>query len=108
MNAYTVPERWGLTLIESGIICLLIDYPGEYITSREMCKLVYGETLGHGTPAPAKLRVLVQRCRRLVEDIAGSVVEIEIKRGKGWRISRRNVLRLKRYFDKPFNDERQN
>lgn len=108
MRTYTVPKKWGLTLIESEVICLLIDYPGEYITVREMCGLVYGEDLDRGTPAPAKLRVLVQRCRRIVENVAGLTVEIEIKRGKGWRISRRNVLRLKRYFDKSSKDERRN
>lgn len=67
-----------------------MDSAGKYVSSAEFCKGLYGEENGKG-PAPAKLRVLIQRCRDILELRTRGRVGIAVKRNSGWKITRKDA-----------------
>ncbi len=81
----SLPDSWGLTKQQDDVIGGLIDNSGEYMTAATLCRCVYSEV--HTGPAPAKLRVLIQRCRELVNKFSGDRVSILVKRNSGWKIT---------------------
>ena len=98
---FEVPDEWGLSEQQEVVIGSLIDERGKYIPPCELCNALYPDdkTYKAGSPAPAKLRVLVQRCRDIVEDLTEGRAEIENKRGKGWRITKRDRIILMKAVD---------
>lgn len=86
---FEVPDEWGLSEQQEFVIGSLIDERGKYVPPFELCNELYDEEYEAGAPAPAKLRVLMQRCRDIVADLTSGRVEIETRRGKGWRITKR-------------------
>ena len=88
---FKIPVWWGLSDQQSFVIGTLMDKPGKFTSPYVLCDELYPDDgVDEGDPAPAKLRVLVQRCRDIVEGISDSEAEIETKRGKGWRITRKS------------------
>lgn len=92
-DEFDIPKSWGLSPQQEVIIGSLIDEPGKFVSAEEFCHVLYDEENGD-KPAPAKLRVLVQRCREIVSGLSDGVVQIESKRGSGWRLSRKHRLLL--------------
>ena len=93
-----LPVRWGLSEQHEFIIGSLADEPGTYISAYEFCDELYGDA-DPGMPAPAKLRVLVQRCREILHGKTDGRVLIEGKRGSGWYMSRKSVAILRNIVD---------
>ncbi len=93
-----LPRAWKLTENQDFIIGSLADDAGTYITTYEFCKELYGGA-EKGMPAPAKLRVLIQRCREILSDETDGKVKIEGKRGSGWIMTRKNAARLRNIVD---------
>jgi len=89
VDDFEVPENWNLSPQQECVIGSLIDDAGTFITAQELCEALYGEMLDKDAPAPAKLRVLMQRCRSILREVTQGTVSIETKRGFGWRITRR-------------------
>lgn len=93
-DEFEVPEEWGLSEQQEVVIGSLIDDAGSFIPPYELCRALYEGKFKKGCPAPAKLRVLVQRCRDILAELTDGKVEIETKRGKGWRITKKGRMIL--------------
>lgn len=94
---FKIPEKWGLSPQQITVIELLMLNPGKYVSSLELCYELYDEkTTG---PAPAKLRMLVQRCRDILYDKVGSRVPIVGRRNSGWKITRKGAMFFSRFLD---------
>lgn len=91
---FDVPESWGLSPQQEDLIGTLLDEAGEYVSPADLCDIIYEEEMPDDAPAPAKLRVLVQRCRDIVFELSDGKAEIETRRGKGWRITKKGRLIL--------------
>ncbi len=95
-----LPNDWKLSERQELVIGSLADEPGEWISAYDFCVALYGKKgCKPGMAAPAKLRVLVQRCREILEEEAGSKVKIEGKRGSGWFMSRKSAAILRNIVD---------
>jgi len=81
------------------VLQLLLESPGEYVSTEDFCWALYNEECGKG-PAPAKLRVLIQRCRAIVDDLTEDRAEVTTRRNSGWKMSRKDVLTFKRCLAK--------
>lgn len=81
------------------VLELFIENPGQHVSTDKFCEALYGERRDKG-PAPAKLRVLIQRCRDIVDEITNDMAYITIRRNSGWKMSRKDVLILKRCLAK--------
>jgi len=81
------------------VLTLFIEHPGHHVSTDQFCEVLYGEHRDKG-PAPAKLRVLIQRCRDIIDEITNNRAEVTIRRNSGWKISRKDVLILKRCLAK--------
>lgn len=95
-DEFEVPDEWGLSEQQEIVIGSLIDDAGRFIPACEFCNALYPDdkTYEVGDPAPAKLRVLVQRCRDIVAELTNERVKIETKRGKGWRLTKKGKILL--------------
>ncbi len=93
-----LPEAWGLSEQQDFIIGSLADEPGVYQSAYDFCEELYGHA-EPGMPAPAKLRVLIQRCREILHDETDGKVKIEGKRGSGWYMSRKSLAFLRKVID---------
>ncbi len=93
-----LPRAWGLSEQQDFIIGSLADEPATYLSAFEFCEELYGEA-EPGMPAPAKLRVLIQRCREILHEETDGRVKIEGKRGSGWYMSRKSVAILRKIVD---------
>ncbi len=93
---FKIPEGWGLSPQQEFVIGLLIDEAGNHVSAYGFCEELYGAPSAPGMLAPAKLRVLIQRCRELVSDLTDGRSSIVVRRGSGWMISRKGVLILKK------------
>ena len=100
---FKIPEEWELSEQQELVIGSLVDYAGEYISPAEFCFALYDEEIEG--PAPAKLRVLMQRCRQILDEITGEQVDIEVKRNKGWRITKKGRILLKRAANGELNTD---
>lgn len=96
-NHFDLPD-W-LSPQQKIVLMLFIEYPGCHISADYFCEALYGEHRGKG-PAPAKLRVLIQRCRDIIDEITNNRAEVTIRRNSGWKMSRKDVLILKRCLAK--------
>jgi len=81
------------------VLKVFLEYPGSYVSTEYFCKALYGEERGKG-PAPAKLRMLLQRCRDIIHEITNGKVAVTVRRNSGWKISRKDVAVFKRYLAK--------
>ena len=88
-----LPKVWGLSGPQDVVIGGLLDYAGQYVAPADFCDWIYGEACDG--PAPAKLRVLVQRCRALIEQFSDGRVEVQIKRNSGWKITKDHAIIMK-------------
>lgn len=91
---FTIPPEWELSPQQEVVIGSLIDEAGDYISAADFCDALYDENCPG--PAPAKLRVLIQRCREILEELTGDQVQVETRRYKGWRITKKDRIILKR------------
>ncbi len=96
-NHFDLPD-W-LSPQQKIVLGLFVDNPGHHVSTGQLCKALYGEHCDKA-PAPAKLRVLIQRCRDILSDITDNGVEVTVRRNSGWKISRKDVLILKRCLAK--------
>lgn len=80
-----IPNSWLLSAKQELVIRSLIDAPEEFQSPEELCEALYHE---HHVSAPAKLRMLIQRCREIIYQLTDGEVEVYTRRGKGWRLTR--------------------
>lgn len=100
-DEFKIPEWWGLSEQQEFVIGTLMDMPGKFVAPYVLCNGLYlDDKAKKGDPAPAKLRVLLQRCRDIIEGLTGSEAQIETKRGKGWRVTRKSHAILSETVDK--------
>ncbi len=94
---FEIPDSWGLSPQQEVVIGSLLDDAGHFVTPSDLCMSLYDEPTEAKVKmvAPAKLRVLVQRCREILSDVSDGRVTVETKRGTGWRISRKHRIILK-------------
>lgn len=90
----TLPESWGLSEQQDIVIGSLIDNAGSYVSAVDFCEDIYSETC-YG-PAPAKLRVLIQRCRAIIDNYSEGKVEVLVKRNSGWKLTKRDAFKMKK------------
>tara|TARA_R110000772_G_C13310278_1_gene440231 strand:- start:24815 stop:25117 length:303 start_codon:yes stop_codon:yes gene_type:complete len=93
MEQYDIPAWWSLSNQQDVVIGNLIDAKGEWITAYQFCDALYGEG-DEKMVAPAKLRVLMQRCRDIVDELTQGRAQIITRRGSGWRIKLSDRTRL--------------
>lgn len=97
-KAFETPDWWGLSHQQDIVIGNLIEADGHWISPFQFCDALYEEKGDEEfvpyMVAPAKLRVLVQRCRDIVGEITDDKAVIITKRGTGWRLKARDRLRL--------------
>ncbi len=91
----SIPELAKRDYPENMLIGTLLDYAGSYVSPKFLCNSLYEEKIGDD-PAPAKLRVLVQRCRAILENRTDDRVKITIRRNTGWKISKKHRLILEK------------
>lgn len=94
------PETWGLSPQQDFLIGSLYDESGRPLSPATLCKALYGGKWRRGTPAPAKLRVLVRRCREILKKCSKGRVEIQSRRNEGYRISRKDCVILRKLVEK--------
>lgn len=94
-----LPEKWSLSEQQDIVIGNLIDNAGNYITAEAFCDAIYAEDIGED-PAPAKLRVLIQRCRAIVEDISKDQVKVKGRRNSGWKMTYQHGQDMLRIIDR--------
>lgn len=87
------PASWHLSPQQDFIIGTLADENGHYVSSKELTKGLYGEAMH---PAPAKLRVLIQRCRELLHELTDGECAIIGKRNSGWFMATSDFERLQK------------
>lgn len=85
-------EAWEISPQQATVIGRLLANPGKFQSSAVLCKLLYGKAT---TPAPAKLRMLVQRCRDIVCDETKGTATIIGKRNSGWKIAIKHSMVIK-------------
>lgn len=90
-----LPESWSLSEQQDIVIGSLVDFAGSFISSQQFCEDIYDEDIKEG-PAPAKLRVLMQRCRTIIDDVTDGKVTVEIRRNSGWKMTRKNAKLMKK------------
>lgn len=88
---FEVPAEWSLSPQQECVIGTLMDDAGHFTTAGQFCEALYGEGFDKG-PAPAKLRVLMQRCRAIIQDKSHDKVTILIKRNSGWKLTKKSRL----------------
>ena len=93
-DIFTVPREWGLSPQQEFVIGSLIDSSPRYLSADHMCRELYEEECPG--PAPAKLRVLMMRCREIVEELTNGKGKIQIRRNKGWWVSEKTRKLLTR------------
>jgi len=94
-SQFNLPD-W-LSPQQETVLKMFLGSPGTYVSTEDFCQALYNEKREKG-PAPAKLRVLIQRCRDIVSEITKGKVDVTIRRNSGWKISRKDVLLFKRYL----------
>jgi hypothetical protein len=93
------PESWGLSEQQEFIIGSMADEPGVWQSAYDFCLQLYDDEAEATMPAPAKLRVLIQRCREILDKHTGVEVVIVGKRGSGWHMTRKSAAKLRILVD---------
>lgn len=97
---FTVPDEWGLSEQQEVVLGSLLDAAGEFVAPIEFVSALYDDEVEPGMAAPAKLRVLVQRCRAILDEQSKGKVKIITRRNLGWKISSKGRLLLQKIVDK--------
>jgi len=95
-------EELGISEQQETVLQCLTSEPGVFMAAAELCDVIYDEHIG-GDPAPAKLRVLMQRCRAVVASVSKGRSKIVTRRGVGWKMTRRDVAVFKTCLAKKVN-----
>ena len=95
-SQFNLPNR--LSPQQKIVLGLFIGHPGHHVSTEQFCQALYDDYRHGKIPAPAKLRVLIQRCRNIVDEISEGKVEITVRRNSGWKISRKGIHILKGYL----------
>lgn len=98
-DAIEFPENWHLSTVQEFVIGSLADAPGEYMSAYDFCREMYDEEAEATMPAPAKLRVTIQRCREILKERTGGKCKIEGKRGSGWYMTLKSLAFLRQAVD---------
>ena len=96
---FRVPIDWGATKDQITVIESLMEFPGRFVSPEDLVDWVFDETLPMNAPAPAKLRVLIQRTRATLESNTKSEATIGTKRGRGYRITKRHSRFLQKLIE---------
>jgi len=99
MKEFELPGEWRLSDQQELVIGSLLDEAGRYLSPKSLGEALYDEPMRLKQPAPAKLRVLVQRCRQILHDRTDGVVTIEIRRNSGWKITEHNRKVLQKIIE---------
>lgn len=91
---FEFPASWDLSPQQDFVLGTLADHQGQYVSSKKLTKGLYGKA---ERPAPAKLRVLMQRCREIVEYFTFGECVISGRRNSGWLISTSDFECLKKF-----------
>ena len=91
---FDVPKRWMLSPQQEVVIGSMMDTPGRYVSAFDLCPALYDEECEGA--APPKLRVLLQRCRDIVDELTYGEATIENKRGRGWRLTKASCEALRK------------
>jgi len=96
MKEFELPDNWGLSEQQELVIGSLLDEAGRYLSAKVLCDALYGGGAKTKQPAPAKLRVLIQRCRQILHTQSKGIVTIDVRRNSGWKITvhNREVLQI--------------
>ena len=96
MKEFELPTNWGLSEQQELVIGSLLDDAGRYLSAKALCDALYSGSMSKNQPAPAKLRVLIQRCREILHKLSKGVVTIDVRRNSGWKITvhNRGVLQI--------------
>ena len=99
-KSFNIPEDWGLSAQQELMIGSLLDEAGRFISPAELSAALYpDDPIDDGMRAPAKMRVLIQRCRELMDKHTGGIVTIVTRRNSGWKISKKSRLLLQKFID---------
>lgn len=85
-------EKWGISPQQATVIAHLLVNPSKFQSTATLCDLLYGKAI---TPAPAKLRMLIQRCRDIIVDETNCRATIIGKRNSGWKITIKHCMVIK-------------
>lgn len=88
-------KTWDISPQQAMVIGLLLAQPSKFKTTAFLCQVLYGKPI---TPAPAKLRMLVQRCRDIISDNTDAKATIVGKRNSGWKITIKHSVIIKRHL----------
>ncbi len=97
-SLFKIPKAWALSPQQELVIGSFLDEAGHHISTADFCKALYDEDCALG-PAPAKLRVLIQRCRAIIAAKTNGRVVILGKRNSGWKITRKGAVVFRRFLD---------
>lgn len=95
-------EELGISEQQETVLQYLTADPGVFLSAADLCDEIYDEDI-EDEPAPAKLRVLMQRCRKVVTDVSKGRSKIVTRRGVGWKMTRRDVVVFKTCLAKKVN-----
>jgi len=93
---FEIPEKWNLSSQQELVIGSLMDEAGTYIPPSAFCDVLYCERYLLKAAAPAKLRVLIQRCRGILAKHSNNRVDIVVKRNSGWKITKKHSMILRK------------
>lgn len=99
MEQFELPNSWGLSEQQELVIGSLLDDAGRYLSAKVLCDALYGGAMKTKQPAPAKLRVLIQRCRDILHTRSKGLVKIDVRRNSGWKITKHNREVLQNIVD---------
>ena len=97
---FKIPKAWALSPQQELVIGSLLDDAGRFVSPAELSAALYpDDPIDDGMSAPAKLRVLVQRCRQLLDDHTGGIVPSVSRRNSGWKITKITRLKLGKFLE---------
>ena len=97
---FKIPEAWGLSPQQELVIGSLLDDAGRFLSPAELSEALYpDDPVDDDMRAPAKMRVLIQRCRELMEIHTGGLVTIVTRRNSGWKVSKKSRLMVQKAID---------
>lgn len=99
MEQFELPSSWNLSEQQELVIGSLLDDAGRYLSAKCLCDALYGGVHTTKQPAPAKLRVLIQRCRDILHKRSKGLVKIDVRRNSGWKITTHNRQVLQNIVD---------
>lgn len=97
MSQASTPREWCLTEDQEDLLLMFLSAPGEILTTKELMDEFYpDDEYETGTPAPAKLRVMIMRIRDLLTWLADEYdlprePALNTKRGQGWTMPKKSA-----------------